>query len=121
MELDGIVSTDPSSMAPYLMHLVGGPQTHLPASGLVAALQSSREEARCAAADALRAVMVAFGPRVDLAQVGCLPPLPHSVAGLPCACVLARTIAACCDWSFCVSPCRSHGWCHGKPGCFQSA
>ncbi len=88
MELDGVVATDPSSMAPYLMHLVGGPQTHLPASGLVAALQLSEEDARYAAADALRAVMVAFGPRVDLAQVGCPWPA-HPVAGLACASQLA--------------------------------
>lgn len=96
MELDGMVASDPSSMAPYLMHLVGGPQTHLPASGLVAALQSSKEETRYAAADALRAVMVAFGPRVDLAQVGSLAIAPcwPCLRIATCACVLARTIAA---------------------------
>lgn len=69
MELDGLVATDPAAISPYLMHLVGGPQSHLPASGLVAALGGSDTAARAAAAEALRAVVVAFGPRIDLAQV----------------------------------------------------
>lgn len=69
MELEGLIFTDPGSVAPYLMHLVGSPQTHLPASGLVAALQLSSADARCAAAEALQAIVLAFGPRVDLAQV----------------------------------------------------
>jgi len=68
MELEGLIFTDPGSVAPYLMHLVGSPQTPLPASGLVAALQLSSADARCAAAEALQAIVLAFGPRVDLAQ-----------------------------------------------------
>lgn len=64
------MATDPMSVAPYVMHLIGGPQSHLPASGLVAALAAEDARARAAAAEALRAVVVAFGPRIDLAQVG---------------------------------------------------
>jgi hypothetical protein len=71
MELDGLVATDAPALSPYLMHLIGGPQSHLPASGLVAALSSGDATTRGAAAEALRAVLVAFGPRVDLAQVRC--------------------------------------------------
>jgi hypothetical protein len=64
-----MVATDPEALEPYLMHLVGNPKSHLPASGLVAALQSEEVETRFAAAEALRATVVQFGPRVDLAQV----------------------------------------------------
>lgn len=69
MELDGLVATDAPALAPYLMHIIGGPQSHLPANGLVAALGSADPLTRAAAAEALRAVLVAFGPRIDLAQV----------------------------------------------------
>ena len=69
MELDGLVATDTAALSPYLMHLIGGAKSHLPASGLVAALGSAEASTRVAAAEAMRAVLVAFGPRVDLAQV----------------------------------------------------
>lgn len=71
MELDGLAATDSAALSPYLMHLIGGTQSHLPASGLVSALGSAEAPTRLAAAEALRAVLVAFGPRVDLAQVSC--------------------------------------------------
>lgn len=69
VELDGLVASDPMTVAPYVMHLIGGPQSHLPASGLVAALGHEDSHTRAAAAEALRAVVIAFGPRIDLAQV----------------------------------------------------
>ena len=69
MELDGLVATDAMSLAPYIMHLIGDKASHLPASGLVAALALEDWVARSTAAEALRCVVIAFGPRIDLAQV----------------------------------------------------
>lgn len=68
LQIEGLVATDPESVAPYLMHIVGYPRSHLPASGLVAAMSSGAIEVRWAAVEAMRAVVVQFGPRVDCAQ-----------------------------------------------------
>lgn len=67
--LEGLVATDPDAVEPYLMHVIGQPRSHLPASGLVGALEAEDVETRWAAVEAIRAVIVQYGPRVDLAQV----------------------------------------------------
>ena len=68
-ELAGLVREDAASLGPYMAHVVGSPTSHTPASGLVAALGSDEWHTRRAAAVAVKALVLALGPRIDAGQV----------------------------------------------------
>ena len=79
-ELVGVVRNDAASLAPYTAHIIGAPTSHTPASGLVAALSSEDWHTRRAAALAVKALVIALGPRLDGGQVS-LTSVPCTWAG----------------------------------------
>lgn len=77
-ELAGLVKESAAWLVPYSAHIIGGPTSHTPASGLVAALASEDWHTRRAAALALKALVTALGPRLDAGQVR----LPNAYGGV---------------------------------------
>ena len=96
-ELAGLVREDAASLAPYMAHVIGSPTSHTPASGLVAALGGDDWHARRAAALAVRALVLALGPRVDSGQVTCCSLRSDDCccglsASRPCTVLVARSL-----------------------------
>lgn len=69
-DLAGLVEVDAAAwLVPFIANIMGGPTSHTPASGLVAALSADEWQVRRAAAVAIRALAIALGPRLDTGQV----------------------------------------------------